>query len=171
MGCACACTSSSYQGDAHAHQVEYHPIYQIRFSIALYELRENYLLIHIKQWRIVLHVDVGHNWTHRWPHGLLLFFPQRIGLGTGNSSLDRTQTALWCCWLTWQFYLGVLCPVQAYSWWYLLQITLELLWTKQLHHKMWFIPPLPTWCLLLHLQIPLCSLHGRWFCQQGVWEF
>ena len=72
----------------------------------------------------------------------LLLFAQRTGLGTGNwCCFDRSPASIWCCWLTWWFCLGVQYPVQAYSWWYLFQMTLGLLWTKQLYHKMWYIPP------------------------------
>ena len=60
-----------------------------------------------------LHLNIGHNWTYRWPHGSS-FGLFKTGFGIGSMCwLDRTPPALWCYWLTRWFYLGVLCPVQT----------------------------------------------------------
>ena len=75
---------------------------------------------------IDLHVNIGHNWTYRWPHGHLVcsknwFWNREYVL------LRLNPAALWCYWLTRWFYLGVLYPITTSPWWYLLQMPLEVM--------------------------------------------
>ena len=116
-----------------------------------------------------LHVNIGHNWTYRWPHGSS-FGLLNFGSGKGNIfCLDRAPTALRCYWLIHWFFFGFLCPVSISLWWLLMQIPLELMQRVLLHQVKLYIPPLLIWCFWFHLQILYYCLHGRWIYQP--WGF
>ena len=69
-------------------------------------------------------------WCRCWPLQELLVTPWQLLLFFHRNNLERwnrhyssrTQGALWCYQLSWCIYLGDLCPVQVYIWWFLMQM-------------------------------------------------
>ena len=71
-----------------------------------------------------LHIWISYNWAHRRPQSCPLGC-SKCWSQNSKCCINRTPAALWCYWLTWWFYWGVLCPIPAWSLLYQLQMLLK----------------------------------------------